>query len=296
MAVLGQGSAHGACSLLHAAGTGYGASMALDLPILVRVLDKKSKRDVHDNDGLLPHIVAAWMAAGHELPIEQESLHWAVQSKIPAREGLKSSSALCVAAVRALCDSTDTALESHELVAIAVDAQLRAGITLTGSIDDTWACATGGWKLINANEADVAQGVLLEGNGPTSEDWMVLLVSRGPRETRPALEDFLPHQQHFVQALNAIQDGNELVALTLNGRGVIGATKDHKARILANDALVNGARAAGLSGSGTALVIVIPVQLEGVIQRLKMWYENKHPEFTIIETRFKNPENSESEE
>ena len=296
MAVLGQGMAHGACSLLHAAGTGYGASMALDLPILVRVLDKKSKRDVHDKDGLLPHIVAAWMAAGHELPIEQESLHWAVQSKIPAREGLKSSSALCVAAVRALCDSTDTALELHELVAIAVDAQLRAEITLTGSIDDTWACATGGWKLINANEADVAQGVLLEGDGPAKEDWMVLLVSRGPRETRPALEDFLPHQQHFVQALNAIQDGNELVALTLNGRGVIGATKDHKARILANDALVNGARAAGLSGSGTALVIVIPIQLEGVIQRLKMWYENKHPEFNIIETRFKNPENSESEE
>ena len=46
MAVLGQGSAHGACSLLHAAGTGYGASIALDLPILVRVLDKKSKREV----------------------------------------------------------------------------------------------------------------------------------------------------------------------------------------------------------------------------------------------------------
>ena len=296
MAVLGQGSAHGACSLLHAAGTGYGASIALDLPILVRVLDRKSKREVHDNDGLLPHIVAAWMAAGHELPIEQESLHWAVQSKIPAREGLKSSSAICVAAVRALCDSTDTALELHELVAIAVDAQLRAEITLTGSIDDTWACATGGWKLINANEADVAQGVLLEGDGPAREDWMVLLVSRGPRETRPALEDFVPHQQQFIQALNAIQDGNELVALTLNGRGVIGATKDHRARILANDALVNGARAAGVSGSGTAIVIVIPIQLEGVIKRIKSWYEQKHPEFNIIETRFKNPENSESEE
>ena len=296
MAVLGQGTAHGACSLLHAAGTGYGASMALDLPILVRVLNKKSKREVHDNDGLLPHIVAAWVAAGHALPIEKDNLHWAVQSKIPAREGLKSSSALCVAAVRALCDSTGTTLELDELVAISVDAQLRAEMTLTGSIDDTWACATGGWKLINANEPDVAQGVLLEGDGPAKEDWMVLLISRGPRDVRPSLEDFLPHQQHFVQALNAIQDGNELVALTLNGRGVIGATKDHRARILANDALVNGARSAGLSGSGTALVIVIPIQLEGVIQRLKMWYENKHPEFTIIETRFKNPENSESEE
>ncbi|MDP6866763.1 MAG: hypothetical protein QGG62_07470 [Candidatus Poseidoniaceae archaeon] len=295
MAVLGQGNAHGACSLLHAAGTGYGASMALDLPVLVRVLDKKSKRDVHDEDGLLPHVVEAWKNAGHELPIDEESLHWAVQSKIPLREGLKSSSGLCVAAVRALCDSTDTSLELHEIVTIAVDAQLRAEITLTGSIDDTWACATGGWKLINANE-DVAQGVLLEGDGPRREEWKVLIVSRGPRETRPSLEDFLPHQQQFIQALNAIQEGNELVALTLNGRGVIGATKDHRARILTNDALVNGARAAGLSGSGTAIVIVIPIQLEGVLNRIKSWYSSKYPDFNIIETRFINPERKDSEE
>ena len=102
MAVLGKGTAHGACSLLHAAGTGYGASMALDLPILVRVLDRKSKRDLHDDDGLLPHVIEAWKNAGHKLPIDEEDLHWSVQSRIPPREGLKSSSALCVAAVRAL--------------------------------------------------------------------------------------------------------------------------------------------------------------------------------------------------
>ena len=296
MAVLGQGRAHGACSLLHAAGTGYGASMAIDLPILVRVLDKKSKRDVHDDDGLLPHVVASWGAAGHELPLDEGDLHWAVQSKIPAREGLKSSSALCVAAVRALCDATDTSLELHQIVAIAVDAQLRAGITLTGSIDDTWACASGGWKLINANEPDVAQGVVLEGDGPSRDEWKLLIISRGARESRPALEDFLPHQQHFIQALNAIQEGNELVALTLNGRGVVGVTKDHRARIIANDALVNGARAAGPTGSGTAIVIVIPIQLEGVYQRLMSWFSSKHPEATLIETRFINPEESESEE
>ena len=296
MAVLGQGRAHGACSLLHAAGTGYGASMAIDLPILVRVLDKKSKRDVHDDDGLLPHVVGSWEAAGHELPLDENDLHWAVQSKIPAREGLKSSSALCVAAVRALCDATDTSLELNQIVAIAVDAQLRAGITLTGSIDDTWACASGGWKLINANEPDVARGVLLEGDGPKRDEWKLLIISRGARDSRPALEDFLPHQQHFIQALNAIQEGNELVALTLNGRGVVGVTKDHRARIIANDALVNGARAAGPTGSGTAIVIVIPIQLEGVYQRLMSWFSSKHPEATLIETRFINPEESESEE
>ena len=296
MAVLGEGRAHGACSLLHAAGTGYGASMALDLPIMVRLLDRKSKLELHDEDGLLSQVVEAWKAAGYDLPMDEENLHWAVQSKIPQRQGLKSSSALCVAAIRALCDSMEMSLELHQLVAIAVDAQVRAEITLTGSIDDTWACVAGGWKLINANEPNIEQGVLLEGNGPNRDEWKVLLISRGPREVRPSLDDFLPHQQQFIQALNAIQDGNELVALTLNGRGVTGATRDHKARILANDALVNGARAAGLSGSGTAIVIVIPIQLEGVIQRIKTWYKNKHPEINVIETRFLNPERNESEE
>ena len=48
MAVLGKGHAHGACSLLHAASTGYGAAMALDFPVTVRLLDVPSKRDVHD--------------------------------------------------------------------------------------------------------------------------------------------------------------------------------------------------------------------------------------------------------
>ena len=39
MGILGTGKANGACSLLHAAGLGYGASLALDLPLAVRLLD-----------------------------------------------------------------------------------------------------------------------------------------------------------------------------------------------------------------------------------------------------------------
>ena len=90
--------------------------MALDLPILVRVLNKKSKREVHDNDGLLPHIVAAWVAAGHALPIEKDNLHWAVQSKIPAREGLKVIFCTVCCCSSSLCDSTGTTLELMNLL------------------------------------------------------------------------------------------------------------------------------------------------------------------------------------
>ena len=83
MAILGRGRAHGACSLLHAAGTGYGASMSLDLPLAIRLLDKPSKRDLADGDRILSFVVESWKKAGHELPIPEENIHWAVQSKIP---------------------------------------------------------------------------------------------------------------------------------------------------------------------------------------------------------------------
>ena len=68
MAVLGKGTAHGACSLLHAAPLGYGSAMALDLPITVRLLDRPSKREVDDSDGVLNHLLDAWLAAGLPLP------------------------------------------------------------------------------------------------------------------------------------------------------------------------------------------------------------------------------------
>ena len=68
MAILGSGEAHGACSLLHAAGTGYGSSIALDLPVAVRLLDKPSKRELKDPDGLLDAVIQVWMNNGYNLP------------------------------------------------------------------------------------------------------------------------------------------------------------------------------------------------------------------------------------
>ena len=67
---------------------------------------------------------------------------------------------------------------------------------------------------------------------------------RGARVKRPKLEDFAYQQQAFTQALTALQEGRDLVALTWNGRGVIGALNDNTAKRLSNDAVMNGARAA----------------------------------------------------
>ena len=285
MAVLGSGDANGGCSLLHAAGIGYGASLALDLPVKVRLLDKEPRRELDDPDGLLEQVLSAWGNAGYPKP--DGELFWSVRSEIPPRQGLKSSAAVSVAAIRALCDATGLELENADIVDIAASAQLSAGVSITGSYDDSWAALEGGWKLVNANAEDARSGLLLESPGPSSDDWAVIIVCRGDREKRPELEDFSFHQQAFSQALNALQEGNDLVALTWNGRGVVGALNDPIGRRLTNDAFVNGGRAAGITGSGPAIVIFTSAVSRPTIERIKQWY-SKNDSIKVIETKVIN--------
>lgn len=287
MAVLGKGQAHGACSLLHAAALGYGAAVALDLPVTVRLLDKPSKREVLDGDGVLTALLDAWLAGGHPLPEghAKEDLHWGVKSEVPKKQGLKSSAAVCIAALRALRDATDTNLDDHELVTLAAEAQIAAGISLTGSIDDAWACLHPGWKLVDV-QAPISEGVLMDEPGLPPEEWIVLLVLRGPRNSQPVLEDFASQLTAFQEALRALQANNPLVAMTWNGRGTVAALRDIEGRKMANDSFMNSARAAGVSGSGPALVIVVPSQQEPTLERIKAWYSMRYPQAEVVETRF----------
>ena len=203
MAILGSGEAHGACSLLHAAGTGYGSSIALDLPVAVRLLDKPSKRELKDPDGLLDAVLGVWTENGYDLPneLKPEELHWAIASKIPPKQGLKSSAAVSIAALRSLCDATEIDLETHRIVELSAQAQFQAGVSLTGSIDDSWACSTKGWKLIDINSDTIEEGVIIQGRGPESNDWTVLIISRDKEKKPVTLEDFQPFFNDFQLSL-----------------------------------------------------------------------------------------------
>ncbi len=292
MTILGSGQSHGACSLLHAAGTGYGSSMALDLPVAVRLLDRPSKRDLEDPDGLLDSVMKIWVSSGYDLPngLQPEQLFWAVASKIPPKQGLKSSAAVSIAALRSLCDATGIELEVHRLVELCAQSQFDAGVSLTGSIDDAWACATKGWKLIDVNAESIESGVIMEGKGPESDDWFVTIVVRESRTKSPTLEDFQPFFNDFQQALSAIQEGDLLNAITWNGRAMSGVLEDSDGRRISNDAFVNGARSSGISGSGPAVIILSPSITPQTVNRLKRIFDNKQKKLTIIETKFLNSE------
>ncbi len=74
--------------------------------------------------------------------------------------------------------------------------------------------------------------------------------------------------------------------MTWNGRGTVAALRDIEGRKMANDSFMNSARAAGVSGSGPALVIVVPSQQGPTLERIKAWYSMRYPQAEVVETRF----------
>jgi shikimate kinase len=115
-------------------------------------------------------------------------------------------------------------------------------------------------------------------------------LSRGERVSRPDPEAFAAHQQNFIQALNAIQEGQELVALTWNGRAMVAITSDSIARKMTNDAFVNGARSSGISGSGSAIMVITPSVSKPSSERLIKLFSTRYTGVEIIETIFLNTE------
>ena len=77
-----------------------------------------------------------------------------VTTDIPPHQGLKSSSSISVAAIRALADHAGLDLTDERTVHLAVTAQRTAGVTLTGAVDDTWACATPMWHLVDVRNQE----------------------------------------------------------------------------------------------------------------------------------------------
>lgn len=264
MAVLGRGTAYGSCSLLHALGAGYGASLSLDLPAKVMIRDNPDRQEIVDPHGLLDAVKATWIEAG--LPFSEE-YHWMVRSEVPMGMGLKSSSAVAAAAVLALAEATETSLEIAQVVELAVRAQIAAGCTVTGSVDDTWAAVTPGWKVVNP-QVPIEEGIALEGLWPEPEEWAVFIVERGERTVEIDPQSFARAQMNFQKALVAIQQGALDNALTENGRGVALSTQDQIGRKICNDLLVWGARCAGISGSGPSVVFMIPSVNEAAIDRI----------------------------
>ena len=126
MTALGRGRANGGVSVLHAAGTGRGCSVGIELMTEVSLVSDQTPVP-EDEHGILDSVMAVWTDSSYPDP---GVVGWRVSSDVPIGQGLKSSAALACAAVRALDQASWTGLSDFDIVDIAVAAQRRAGCTI----------------------------------------------------------------------------------------------------------------------------------------------------------------------
>ena len=249
MTILASGTANGAVSILHAMGTGQGCSIPVKLQTLVNIHDEQ-RPVVGDEHDLLSHVSSIWRKNGFPLP---SVFGWEVVSNVPIGQGLKSSSALACAAIRALDKASWTGLSDFEIVDLAVEAQIKSGCSITGSMDDTWAAISPGWKVVDPSVPS-KDSILFEGELETGLTVMIGL--RGRRKTTPEKEAFSRNSQIFDRAFASLINGSILDALSSNGMAVAASNDDFEALRISNMMIASGALAAGISGSGPAMAIV----------------------------------------
>lgn len=249
MKTLGEGEARGGVSILHALGTGKGCSVGVNLLTRVKLVDRKCK-NFQDEHKLLDSVIKCWKAEGFPLPKEYG---WDIFSEVPIGQGLKSSSALACAAIKSLNSASWMNLNDFEIIDLAVEAQKGAGCTITGSIDDTWCAMTEGWKLIDSTK-NASESVILEGD--MEHSLCVLIAIRGNRKKEIKLDSFKEYNALFSKALESVEKREIFEALTTNGMGVAAANNDNEAIKICNLSIINGAIAAGITGSGPAICII----------------------------------------
>ncbi len=249
MNVLGEGESNGAISILHALGLGRGCSIGIQLTTKVQIVDEAVENE-DDRHGLLAAVEKCWRDRGLPIP---DQFGWKVDSSIPIGQGLKSSSALSCAALRALNSCAWAGLSNYEIADIAAYSQLISNCAKTGSMDDNWASLEPGWKLVDPT-LSASESIILQGD--IDPRLSILLVLRGERSVEISPEAFSHQEQIFERSLASIMRGSILDALSSNGMAVAAATDDQEALRICNLSIASGAIAAGISGSGPSIAIV----------------------------------------
>ena len=274
----------GSATIINAIATGFGSAFGIGLDIVCEAkASNDSIRCSNDvgADTSLMEICAEKVFNHYNIDKDEFGINLKTKSSLPMASGLSSSSASSNAVVKATSSIISEEfglkpLDDLEVVNMAIDASLDAGVTITGSFDDATASYFGGVVVTdNKNREFILKEKMDESpilvympnfyskSGDSDPERMKLLA--------PLVEtafDFARKRDYFK-------------ALNLNGL-IYSATLGFDSAI-AIDALQAGAIASGLSGTGSSFVAVVDDDsIDGVTEAWSK-YEGK-----VIKTEVDN--------
>ncbi|MBQ6344933.1 MAG: shikimate kinase [Methanobrevibacter sp.] len=274
----------GSATIINAIATGFGSAFGIGLDIRCEAKTTESSITCSNDVGAdtnLMELCVKKVFNHYSIDDEEFGIDLKTKSSLPMASGLSSSSASSNAIIKVVSEIVGEefgfeSLTDLEVINMAIDASLDAGVTITGSFDDATASYFGGVVVTdNRNREFIIREKMEEHpilvympnfyskSGDSNPERMKLLS--------PLVEtafDFAKKKDYFK-------------ALNLNGL-IYSATLGFDSAI-AIDALESGAIASGLSGTGSSFVAVVGEDSIDDVKESWSKYEGK-----VIETNVDN--------
>ncbi len=274
----------GSATIINAIATGFGSAFGIGLDI---ECDAKSTSDsiTCSNDvgadTTLMELCARNVFNHYNIDDNDFGISLKTKSTLPMASGLSSSSASSNAIVKAtsliIAEEFDLKpLDDLEIVNMAIDASLEAGVTITGSFDDATASYFGGVVVTDNKNREFIIRERMEDHSILV--YMPNYYSKSGDSDVNRMKLLAPLvKEAFDMACNK----EYFKALTLNGL-LYSATLGFDSTI-AIDALSAGAIASGLSGTGSSFVAIVD---DDSIDEVKESWDKY--EGNVIETQVDN--------
>lgn len=270
--MIGKAVVHGAVTIVNAIACGLGAALGVKLwtKATVELTDKPGEfegkiiSDPNEDTGLMINTVKCVLKFfGVE---DKYGAYVETESNIPIARGLKSSSAAANAVALATTAALNKKVDDLTVVKLGVEAAIKSKVTITGAFDD--ACASYfGNIVVTDNKA-----MKIMKSFKVNEKYYKVLIYVPPEKgyTANVKAEKVRVLAKEVEAIHKLAlSGNYWTAMTLNGF-VYSVVLGYNPKI-ALEALMNGAVAAGLSGTGPAVAAVSSA--ENIDKIVKAWQQ-----------------------
>ena len=248
----------GSATIINAIATGFGSAFGIGLDI---ICDAKStsesitcSNDVGADDKLMKLCVEK-VFNHYDINDSDFGIDLKTKSSLPMASGLSSSSASSNAIVKAVSSIVSEefnlkSLNDMEIINMAIDASLDAGVTITGSFDDATASYFGGVVVTDNRKREFLLKEKME------EHPILVYMPNFYSKSGDSNPDRMKLLSSLVEtAFEFAKQKNYFKALNLNGL-IYSATLGFDSKI-AVDALEAGALASGLSGTGSSFVAIV---------------------------------------
>ena len=248
----------GSATIINAIATGFGSAfgIGLDIKCEAKTIDNSIKcaNDVGADTELMELCVKK-VFSHYDISSEDFGISLKTKSDLPMASGLSSSSASSNAIVKVTSEIISEEfglrkLDDLEVINLAIDASLEAGVTITGSFDDATASYFGGVVVTdNKNRKFILKEKM--------DDYSILIYmpnfhSKSGDSNVGRMKVLAPLVE---TAYGFACKKDYFKAINLNGL-IYSSTLGFNTSI-AIDALESGAMASGLSGTGSAFFAVV---------------------------------------